>query len=129
MLLQGGDAFELSKGFWDVVKVFEGGGEDVIAGAFSVKLGLRLFQRRMRMSKEVYAEFIVRLLIFSYFLTHSHALSLGRVWRLISFVVPSSKFIFYGEYDKSNITVPEAAYHAMLGGLTACRARTVLGVP
>lgn len=38
----------------------------------------------------------------------------GRVWRLIFFVVPSSDIIIYGEHDKSKITMPEAAYHALL---------------
>lgn len=40
-----------------MVEVFEGGGEDVNAGAFSVKLELQSFQRRMRVSKKVHVEF------------------------------------------------------------------------
>lgn len=40
--------------------------------------------------------------------------SSGRVWCLIFFVVPSSDMIRYGEHDKSNITLPEAAYHGLL---------------
>lgn len=60
VLLRGGDASGPNKGFGNVVEVIEGGSEDVNAGAFSVKLELQLFQRRMRVSKEVHVEFIAR---------------------------------------------------------------------
>lgn len=60
VLQRGGEASEPSKGFGDVIEVFEGGDDDVNAGAFSVKLELQLFQRRMRVSKEVHVEFIAR---------------------------------------------------------------------
>lgn len=121
VLLRGDDASGPSKGFGDVVEVFEGGGEDVNAGAFSVKLELGLFQRRMRVSKEVHVEFIARgpsrNLPCTSSLTHMrfHALfSLGRVWRLIFFVVPPPETILSGEYGKSNnTTIPEGAYHAL----------------
>lgn len=114
MLLRGGDASEPSKGFGDVVEVFEGGGDDVNAGAFSVKLELQLSQRRMRVSKEVHVEFIARGES-SRSSSRTHMLfSSGRVWRIIFFVVPSSDMIRYGEHDKSDITLPEAAYHGLL---------------
>ncbi|KAI5120813.1 hypothetical protein M0805_003210 [Coniferiporia weirii] len=58
--------------FADIADVLEGDSAD--AGAFSVRLEIAMFQRRMRVSNEVTIEFIAR----------------GRLWDLCFFVVPSS---------------------------------------
>lgn len=60
VLLQGNDAAPPRRGFKDVIDVVEGGGREVNEGAFSVKLELEMFQRRMRVSNEVQVEFIAR---------------------------------------------------------------------
>lgn len=60
VLLQGSDSAAPARGFRDVVEVMEGGETEVNEGAFSVRLELEMFQRRMRVSNEVQVEFIAR---------------------------------------------------------------------
>ena len=58
MLLQGSDAGVPNRGFQDIIQVIEGGNNQGSEGTFSVKMELEMFQRRMRVSKEVQVEFI-----------------------------------------------------------------------